>query len=112
MTFFQALQYFSQEALLNLLRGWKVSLLAIFTITVSLFLTGVFLIVGGNLGDVVEGWRAESKIVLYLEEAASPQLLSMVEEPLWVIGVEAVTGDDAKERFRQAFPSMADLLEG
>src|SRR6202012_4254689 len=37
----QALRYFFREALVNLARGFKVSLLAVLTITVSLILGGV-----------------------------------------------------------------------
>lgn len=116
MTLFQALAYFTREALLNLLRGWKVSLLAILTITVSLFLTGVFLLVSSNLGLVIDGWRSESKVVIYLKPEAQGEDLDALEEELRQSpGCEQVTPvdvDTARQRFEQAFPSMADLLEG
>ena len=116
MSLFQALVYFAREAFLNLVRSWKVSLLAVLTITVSLFLTGIFLLVSGNLRDVIGGWRDESKIIVYLEadreEAARQDLEALVERPSWVLSSEEVSGEAAKERFREAFPSMVDLLEG
>lgn len=116
MTFFQALLYFAQEALLNLVRSWKVSLLAVLTITVSLFLTGIFLLVSGNLREVIGAWRDESKIIVYLDAASSPasqkELEALVERPEWVVDSETISGEAAKERFRTAFPSMEDLLEG
>ncbi len=116
MTLVQALAYFTREALLNLVRGWKVSLLAILTITVSLFLTGVFLLVSNNLGAVIDGWRAESKVVIYLEPGAESQAIADLEETLrQAPGYERVALIDvvtARQRFEQAFPSMADLLEG
>lgn len=111
MTLIQALLYFAKEASLNLLRSWKVSVLAVLTITVSLFLTGVFLLVSGNLRQVIDVWRGESKIVVYLEEA-STSLAELATEPSWVLDLEEVTGDAAQQRFRQAFPSLSDLLEG
>ena len=40
MTLFQALAYFFREAAVGLARSWKVSLLAVVTIGVSLFLGG------------------------------------------------------------------------
>ena len=40
MTLFQALLYFLREAAVGLARSWKVSLLAVLTIAVSLFLGG------------------------------------------------------------------------
>jgi cell division transport system permease protein len=116
MTLFQALKYFIQEALLNLVRGWKVSLVAILTIATSLFLAGIFLLASGNLRRQIEHWYHESKIVVYLEEgtgAADQQILSeQLEEAPWVVGVDRVDSATAHQRFRAAFPSMADLLEG
>lgn len=116
MTLLQALAYFTREALLNLVRGWKVSLLAVLTITVSLFLTGVFLLVSTNLSNVVESWRAESKVVIYVRSEASDEVLEALETRLrsapGSLDVIAVDTETATERFQQAFPSMADLLEG
>lgn len=116
MTLFQALAYFTREALLNLLRGWKVSLLAILTITVSLFLTGTFLLVSHNLRQVVEGWRSESKVVVYVRPEATSEAVEKLEERLrqspGTLDVVAVDTETAKQRFQDAFPSMADLLDG
>jgi len=116
VTFFKALRYFAQEATLNLFRSWKVSLLAILTITVSLFLAGTFLLVSGNLRRVIEGWREESKIVVYLEpgadEASRRRIRSRLEEVPGVSRIDEVSAENARRRFREAFPSMADLLEG
>lgn len=116
MSFAQALAYFLQEACLSLVRSWKVSLLAVLTITVSLFLGGVFLIVGGNLEGMIARWRAESKVVVYLEADAAEDDSGRLREDLrgapWATGVELVSAATARERFRHAFPSLADLLEG
>ncbi len=116
MTLFQALAYFTREAILNLLRGWKVSLLAILTITVSLFLTGMFLLVSNNLRHVVESWRSESKVVVYVRPEATTETVQELEERLrqspGTLDVAAVDTETAKQRFQDAFPSMADLLDG
>ena len=116
MRFFQALLYFTREAALNLFRGWKVSLLAVLTIAVSLFLGGVFLLVSSNLGRVIEQWRGESKIVVYLDREADETDRKRVEGTLRqleeTLEVEVYTPEEAAERFRQTFPSLSDLLEG
>ncbi|MEL7058849.1 MAG: permease-like cell division protein FtsX, partial [Acidobacteriota bacterium] len=116
MTLLQALAYFSREATLNLLRGWKVSLLAVLTIAVSLFLIGLFLLVGGNARSVVEGWRAESRVVLYLETGTSTERVAALQARLdaepWTARTEIVTPAEASSRFRQAFPSLSGLLDG
>lgn len=116
MSFIQALAYFFQEACLSLVRSWKVSLLAVLTITVSLFLGGVFLLVSGNLESMISRWRAESKIVVYLEAGTGGddqgRLLQTLSGAPWATSIELVTAAEARGRFRQAFPSLADLLEG
>ncbi len=116
MTFLQALAYFIQEAGRNLLRSWKVSLLAIVTIAVSLFLAGVFLLVSGNLRQLTLQWQGESKLVVYLDHGAGETTWEQVRQDLasepWVVQVEVVTAETARERFQRSFPSLADLLEG
>ncbi len=116
MTFANAIAYFVREACVSLVRSWKISLLAIATIAVSLFLGGVFLLVSSNLRQLVETWLSESKIVLYLENgtgaAETERLTELLETAPWTLRVEGVSSDAAHHRFRQAFPSLSDLLEG
>ncbi len=116
MTFSQAISYFLREACSSLVRSWKVSLVAISTITMSLFLTGVFLLVSSNLRQLISGWEEESKLVLYLETAATVEdqkrLINKLEQAEWASSVNLVTATEGAERFRQAFPSLGELLEG
>lgn len=116
MTLAQALAYFSREALLGLWRSWKVSLLAIVTIAVSLFLGGVFLLVSDNLRQLVSQWRRESKIVVYLEPGATATAREALRGRLaalpWTSAVTDVPPEEARRRFVQSFPSLAGLLEG
>ncbi len=116
MTFLQAIVYFLREAGVSLVRSWKISLLAIATIALSLFLGGVFLLVSGNLRQLIEVWKSESKIVIYLQaEVAledSEELTRRLEDAPWTLGVETITAGVAHDRFRRAFPSLSDLLEG
>lgn len=115
MTLIQALLYFGREAARNLLRSWKVSLLAISTIAVSLFLAGSFALVNSNLGQLVKRWQAESRIVVYLESTSTAEdferLRSRLEQTPWIEQVEAIDPETAQQRFLHAFPSMADLLD-
>jgi len=116
LSFAQAIAYFLREATLSLVRSWKVSLLAILTIATSLFLAGVFLVVSANLDAMIERWRAESKIVVYLEPEATGEdrerLTELLSGPSWSRGVEWITSEEADERFRTDHPSLAELLEG
>jgi cell division transport system permease protein len=114
--FLQALRYFLREASVNLRRGWKVSLLAILTIAVSLFIGGAFLLVSGNLATSVERWRGEMRVVIYLRpttpEGELRRLAREAERGPGVVSVDAVTAAAARERFREMSPGLAELVAG
>ncbi len=116
MTFLQAIVYFVREACVSLVRSWKISLLAITIIAVSLFLGGVFLLVSGNLHQLAETWQSESRIVIYLETGVGIDdiglLTQTIEEAPWTLGIETISAETAHDRFRKAFPSLSGLLEG
>jgi len=116
MTLFKALLYFVREAALNMLRGWRVSLLAVLTIAVSLFVGGVFLLISNNMAEVIESWRAQARIVVYLKNAATPEessaLHALAATGPGVSQVTEIDAAEAKQRFRKLFPSLSDLVEG
>jgi cell division transport system permease protein len=116
LSLFQALIYFSSEALSNLVRSWKVSLLAIMTIAVSLFLGGAFLLASTNLRATVDQWRAESRVVVYLVPESSEEerqrLHELASSAPELEEIRRVEPEEAASRFRSSFPSLADLLEG
>ncbi len=116
MKFLQALRYFFHEAAVNLLRGWKVSLLAVLTIAVSLFIGGAFLLVSGNLSAAVERWRGEMRVVIYLRpttsEAELRRLAAEAASAPGVTSVEPVTAAAARRRFREISPGLAELVAG
>lgn len=116
MTLVQAMAYFFREAGVNLLRGWKTSLLAVLTIAVSLLVGGAFLLASGNLLRSVERWRGDMRVIVYLRPETPPAVLERLRAEAagapFVASAQAVTARDARERFRQVFPGMADLVEG
>ena len=116
MSILQALRYFFREAAVNLLRGWKVSLLAVLTIAVSLFIGGAFLLVSGNLSASVERWRGEMRVVIYLKpetsEADLRRLAAEAARAPGVRSVEPVGAAAARKRFQEVFPSLSDLVAG
>jgi len=116
MTLLQALVYFAREAAVNLVRSWKVSLLAVVTIAVSLCLGGTFLMASRNLGGAVERWRAQARVVLYLQpQTSAPDLARLAAEARrapFVAAVEPVSAALARRRFQDTFPSLGGLVEG
>jgi cell division transport system permease protein len=111
----RALRYFAREACLNLLRSWRVSLLAVLTITVSLLLGGAFLLASRNLAGSVEGWRGQLRVVIYLKPGTPasdlPRLAAAAGAAPWVAGVEVVSPAAARRRFRDTFPTLADVID-
>ncbi|HET9227398.1 MAG TPA: permease-like cell division protein FtsX [Thermoanaerobaculia bacterium] len=116
MTLFGAVAYFFREAFVNLLRGWKTSLVAILTIAVSLLLGGAFLLASRNLLESVERWRQEMRIVIYLKpstpDAALVNLTVEAGSAPWVSSAQPVSSAKARERFREVFPGLSELVEG
>ncbi len=115
MTWGQALAYFLREAVKSLRRGWRVSLLAVFTIAVSLFLGGAFALLGYNLGRQLESWKGQARIVVYFEPATSDELLERegraLREHFWVNHVSVVGREEARRRFESVFPDLTDILD-
>jgi cell division transport system permease protein len=112
----QAATYFVREAALNMARGWRVTLLAVLTIAVSLFVGGVFLLVSANLSRAVAAWRQEARLVVYLRPQSNAEDRGRVRQLIsgagWTGGVQEIDSGQARERFRAIFPSMGDLVEG
>ena len=115
MSLFRILGYFVGEATLSLRRSWRVSLLAIMTITMSISIAGTFVLLSGNLSRVVEDWRQEAKIIVYLRSPSDAAELERVRllssKPQWVLAVREITGAEARARFVETFPSLQDLLK-
>jgi cell division transport system permease protein len=113
MRFWKALSYFVSEAGQSLWRSWKVSLLAILTIGVSLFLCGAFLVAFRNLSNVVTQWRREVAVVVYLPGDAPREQIDdlrfVIGAPRWVRGVVEVDAEQAARRFTETFPQLAEL---
>jgi cell division transport system permease protein len=114
VTLFQALRYFVREALTGLARSLRVSLLAIFTIAVSLFLSGALFLASQNLARTVRDWRAEARLVVYLTGSADAAARTAIRETLaagrWTEEVAEVTPEEAERRFLRAFPSLAEIV--
>ncbi|MCB1032370.1 MAG: permease-like cell division protein FtsX [Acidobacteria bacterium] len=115
MNLWQALFYFLREATVSLVRSFKVSLLAVITIAVSLFVSGMLMLLSGNLSRLLGDWQARARVVVYLKgDATADQVAGLRAELERTPGVEEVEFIDvnaAGEKFRRSFPSLSDLLE-
>jgi cell division transport system permease protein len=121
VTFRRALAYFFREAATGLVRSWKVSLVAVATIAVSLFVGGVFLVVGGNLAQVAERAKQDVRVVVYFDPTAAggggeqtdamEALAEEAQSKPWVRRTTLVSAAEARQRFVEIFPGLAELLE-
>jgi cell division transport system permease protein len=111
--YYQALSYFVSEAFVSMARSWKVTLAAVLTIGVSLFLCGAFLVLFRNLQHTVAQWQQEIAVVVYLprgvDRAQVEDLRFVLGAPVWVRGVAEVDAAAAARRFEETFPRLAEL---
>lgn len=114
MSIFQALGYFLIEAVRNLVRGWRISSLAIATTALSLFIGGLLILAGSNLASAVERWRSDAQIVVYFEDGVEQSEIERTAAELRarprVERVDELTSRQAQERFRERFPDLDELL--
>ncbi len=107
----RALGYFLDEAMISLWRGRGASLLAIATTTLSLFVLGLFLLVGANAAHVLERWSAAAEFSVYLAEGATADQRGAIERTLTTSGVVAqqtyVSPAQALDVFSRQFPDLA-----
>ena len=110
-----ALRYFLREAVVGLARSWRVSLLAVFTIAVSLFLAGLVLLVSQNLSSSIERWRREARFVVYLDPKVTDAERQEIERALrdapWATAITPVSAEESARRFRATFPSLSELVK-
>jgi cell division transport system permease protein len=113
LSLLRILLFFLREAYINLRRSWKVSLLAVLTISTSLFVGGLFLLLSGNLAGLLEDWRQQAKVIVYLREplleAERDDLMQRLEQAEWVVEVRQISAERARQRFAEIFPSLSDL---
>jgi cell division transport system permease protein len=110
------LKYFVTEAAVSLWRGRRSSALSILTITIALFVLGLFLTLSANLDRLISRWSSAAEFSVYLRDEASPADRAAVERALrsdrLVAGIDQVSKDAALQRFRADFPELAPAAAG
>jgi cell division transport system permease protein len=115
MSLWQALNYFTSEAFKNLVRGWRISSLAVATTALSLFIGGTLILLGSNMTRAVESWRSDAQIVVYLDDGISAAERTALSAELramaWVESVVEVGPEQARERLRVRFPDLSEVMD-
>ena len=71
--------WFFREAVRRIWVSKRTSFVAIAMIAISLLIVGSFLLVAENLGRAATQWQGRSRIIIYLEPAATPQQTQAVD---------------------------------
>src|SRR5215208_1105702 len=71
--------WFFREALRRIWVSKRTSFVAVAMIAISLLIVGVFLLVAENLGRAAAQWQGKSRIVIYLQPAATAQETKAVD---------------------------------
>ena len=106
--------YFFREAVRRIWVSKRTSFVAVMMIAIALVILGAFLLLAENLGRAAEEWQGKSRIVVYLDPAATPQQVRAVDQFLASNQVLArrrfITREEALVRFRRYFANMAEVV--
>lgn len=109
----QAARHCLREANEGLLRHPALTLLAVLSIGVSLYVFGLFALLAFNLNRLVQDLGRELQMQIYLEAAAKPEEIRALRESLLTdpaVGeVRFVTPDEARRRFEARFPGLREV---
>lgn len=108
-----ALGYAFQEAMVTLRRAGRSAAMSIGTIAIAFLTLAGFLLLSSNLQSVVQRWTSAAEMSVYLsdglEAPARDALIAELQGHEAVASVEAVSKQQALERFTGDFPELADV---
>lgn len=108
----RALQYFVDEAIASLRRGFRTALMAVVTIAVAFLVLGGFLVLTTNMERAFARWQEAAEFSIYLDDRATPEqrdaIMKAVQSSGQVAAVDVVTKEQALARFKQSFGALAD----
>lgn len=104
------------EAVTSIRRNGLMSLAAVTTVTVSLFILAVFLLAAVNVDNLARTIESGLEVRLYLTDALDPLAVEDLETQVsgldGVTGVTFVSKEDALATLREQLGADSDLLEG
>lgn len=107
--------WFVKEAFISLKRNWVMSLAAIATVTLSLFVAGIFAFIVLTLNELVGKYEKQVEIKVFLKDTADPATIQKLQDEIvsWqeIEVVLYVSKEEALERFKQHFKDQPDLIE-
>jgi cell division transport system permease protein len=106
-----ALRYAFDEAVASLWRRRRANVLSVITISVALFVLGVFLLLNVNVQRWIARWNEAAEFSVYLEDGVTREQRGSIERALdhqgGVASREFVSSEQALDRFARMFPDLA-----
>jgi cell division transport system permease protein len=106
-----AVRYAFDEAIASLWRRRRANVLSVVTISVALFVLGVFLLLNVNVQRWIGRWNEAAEFSVYLDAAITREQRASIERALdhqgGVVSREYVSSEQALDRFAQMFPDLA-----
>jgi cell division transport system permease protein len=107
--------WFLKEAVTSLRRNWVMSIAAIVTVALSLFVVGLFFYAAITLNDLIGKYEKEVVIKVFLKDSADPVDVQKLQDEIvsWteVEAVQYISKEEALERFKQQFGNRPELIE-
>ncbi len=112
---FSSIRYFWSEALKSLFRNRFMTIASILTVTLSMFILGMFLCVVFNIDHAATYWESQVEMSIYLkEDLTTPQVMEVGKHLKALPGVESVSfvnKDEALAQFKEQLGEQAGILE-
>ncbi|HVT45727.1 MAG TPA: permease-like cell division protein FtsX [Thermoanaerobaculia bacterium] len=109
------LRYFVREAFRRLWVSRRNSFAAIALIAISLFILGCFLVVSENLRRAVDIWQGESRLTIYLDLPATPEVIRAIDGHLaarpQLERRRFITSEEALTRFKGFFSELSGVVD-
>lgn len=108
--------YYTREALDSFRKNWVMSLAAVSTIAISLFLLGVSTILASVVNDMMRSVESKVKIDVFLKDTASPSDVKILQDAIisWsgqVTKVHYVSKQEALDRLKEDLKDDPDMLK-
>ena len=111
----QTLEYFVHEVSTSLIRNRWMTFVSIGTVTVSLFVLGVFLLIVLNMTRMASEVESQVQITAYLNDAVTKEGRAEIEKMLHemknISKIEYVTRDEALKRLKERLGDQKYILD-
>ncbi|MBE0429753.1 MAG: ABC transporter permease [Thermoleophilia bacterium] len=108
-------RFFFNEAVNSLVRNWVMSIAAIVTVLVSMFILGVGTFIFINLQTATKAVKGKLEIELFIDSSASPEEIDRLGEQIdampEVRELRFISKDDAMEIMRERLKGSEEMLE-